>query len=365
LDGHLIGDAPLPERAGSAYDSRVAETPTAHPRHELGIDRFIRRKGEHPHLQRARAILRSHPELKDIVGPNRWTILVCLAAAGSQVVLAKVLAGTPWWAILLVAYTVGACISHLCWALIHEATHKLLGRSKWVNHLMGLTANLPLLIPSYAGFRKYHILHHRYMGDYRGDADVPSVVEARFVGRSPFRKALWLLVYPMTQLVRTRRLKRYPLWDRLVVFNLFATIAMDAALLWFTGPWGMLYLGLSLFFSVGLHPVGARWIQEHYVFREGQETYSCYSKANPVQLNIGMHVEHHDIPSVPWNRLPIIRRTAHEFYDDLKFHRSWTGLFFTFLFSPRVTLFTRYVRDETNAGRLADATLHSPSAAAE
>ena len=64
--------------------------------------------------------------------------------------------------------------------------------------------------------------------------------------------------------------------------------------------------------SVGLHPLGARWIQEHYLVFEGQETSSYYGPLNVVALNVGHHNEHHDFPSVPWNRLPAIRRSAPE-----------------------------------------------------
>ncbi len=35
---------------------------------------------------------------------------------------------------------------------------------------------------------------------------------------------------------------------------------------------------------------------------------------------------------------------APEFYDDLKTHESWTKLFFTFIFDPRYTLYSRVDR---------------------
>jgi fatty acid desaturase len=64
----------------------------------------------------------------------------------------------------------------------------------------------------------------------------------------------------------------------------------------------------SFFFSVGLHPLGARWIQEHYLTKGEQETYSYYGVFNKVAFNVGYHNEHHDFPSVPWNKLPQIRK---------------------------------------------------------
>ena len=56
---------------------------------------------------------------------------------------------------------------------------------------------------------------------------------------------------------------------------------------------------------MGLHPLGARWIQEHYLVHGEQETTSYYGILNVPALNVGYHNEHHDFPSVPWNRLPL------------------------------------------------------------
>src|SRR5215813_10864202 len=67
---------------------------------------------------------------------------------------------------------------------------------------------------------------------------------------------------------------------------------------------GISYLVFAFFFSIGLHPVGARWIQEHYTYDFDQETFSYYGPINLVALNMGYHNEHHDLPSVPWNNLP-------------------------------------------------------------
>src|SRR6266566_4802822 len=74
-----------------------------------------------------------------------------------------------------------------------------------------------------------------------------------------------------------------------------------------------LYLVFAFFFSVGLHPVGARWIQEHYTYDFDQETFSYYGPINRVALNMGYHNEHHDLPSIPWNNLPKLRVMAPEF----------------------------------------------------
>jgi len=62
-----------------------------------------------------------------------------------------------------------------------------------------------------------------------------------------------------------------------------------------------------------------------------QETGSYYGSLNRLALNVGYHNEHHDFPSVPWNRLPRIRALAPEVYASLASHTSWTRLLWRFL----------------------------------
>jgi sphingolipid delta-4 desaturase len=70
-------------------------------------------------------------------------------------------------------------------------------------------------------------------------------------------------------------------------------------------------------------------------------------------LNMGYHNEHHDLPSIPWNNLPKLRAMAPEFYNNLKYHSSWSRLLFQFVFDKRYSLYSRVERmkenDEPNA----------------
>ena len=133
--------------------------------------------------------------------------------------------------------------------------------------------------------------------------------------------------------------------------NLLFAIAFDASIIYFCGWAGFCYLVFSFFFSIGLHPVGARWIQEHYTLDPDQETFSYYGPINRVALNVGYHNEHHDFPSIPWNNLPKLRAMAPEFYDTLRFHTSWTRLLFEFLFDRRYDLFARVERTPAERAR--------------
>ena len=304
-----------------------------------------------PHHGRTKTILRQHPEIRGLIGKNPVTFWLALGIVTLQIAVAYLVRAQPWWVVIAVAYLVGAFANHTLFVVIHECTHKLVFRRTTPNILAGLLANLPLAVPASVSFAKYHLKHHTYQGVYELDGDLPSRWEARLVGRSPWRKALWLALFPVVEGLRPLRLKEIPFWDGWLVVNTIVQLAFDVAVFLVLGPAALAYLVLSLFFGIGLHPVGARWIQRHFlVGSEEQETYSYYGPLNRIALNVGYHNEHHDFPSVPWNRLPDIRRAAPESYEVLKHHMSWTRLLFRFLFDPEITLYSRMVRTNRDAG---------------
>ncbi len=210
-----------------------------------------------------------------------------------------------------------------------------------------MIANLPIVFPSAIGFRRFHLLHHRYQGEMDKDADLAGPKEAAWVGNSTVRKAIWFLFFWVVEgIVRPSRLKNVKFTDRWLILNVVVELTFLALMFAFFGWGALIYLGLSTVFSVGLHPVGARWIQEHYIFKNGQETYSYYGPGNKLSFNVGFHNEHHDLINVPWSRLPKLKAMAPEFYESLYFHTSYTRLFFRFLFDKNLTLFDRVVRPE-------------------
>ena len=316
---------------------------------------FFQSQTEQPHVARARAIVKAHPEVRALMVRNRWTALIALSIVAGQSAFAYgfgKLGLHYWWVSLLTAYFIGAFANHANYVIIHDATHNLIfGRKSW-NIFVAILADLPNLTPGAMGFRVYHLKHHSHQGDYQFDADLANHWEARLVGNVWWRKALWLALFPIFQLTRPPRLKTITMRDRWFVLNLVCAIAYDGAMLWLCGWAGLFYLVFSFVFSIGLHPVGARWIQEHYTNDPEQETYSYYGPINRVCLNMGYHNEHHDLPSIPWNNLPRLRAMAPEFYEPLKSHRSWTRLLFQFIFDKRYSLFSRIERarpDRTRA----------------
>ncbi len=301
----------------------------------------------HPHTGRARAIIRAHPEVRQLMGRNPWTLAIALAVVSLQTALAFLLGKLGfgyWWLILLVAYGVGAFANHAMYVLIHDAIHNLILPSKSWNKMIAIFADLPNVLPGAIGFGVYHLKHHSHQGDYEWDADLANQWEARLVGNRWYAKALWFLFFPIVQLTRPPRIKALCMWNRWIFLNLVCALAYDAAIVYFCGWAGLFYLFCSFAFSIGLHPVGARWVQEHYTKDPDQETYSYYGPINRICLNMGYHNEHHDFPTIPWNNLPRLRAMAPEYYGSLKCHRSWSGLLFRFIFDPEYTLFCRVER---------------------
>ena len=306
---------------------------------------FVRVTGREPHFERTRLLLANHPEVRDLVGNAPVTSLAIFGIVGGQLLAAWFMRDQPWWVILLVAYGVGAFADHALWTLIHECTHNLVFTKASENSLLQLVANIPIVIPSAIAFRRYHLLHHNHQGDQDLDADLPSPLEARLVGNSAPRKTLWLAFYFLAQLLRVPRLTRIKLIDRWYVANACVQIAFVGAVLYGWGWASLTYLLLSSVFAIGLHPVGARWIQEHYLTHPGgQETFSYYGGLNAIAFNVGYHNEHHDLMRVPWMRLPRIRRAAPELYDSLHYHTSWTRLLVRFIVDPTLGLHSRAVR---------------------
>lgn len=308
-----------------------------------------------PHRSRTKEILTHHPQVRKLIGKNPYTIFVILGLVTGIVLLAWLVSGQSWWVVVLVAYFAGAFFNHALFVMIHECTHMLLFKKKSWNRIASIIANLPHVMPSAISFERYHIKHHSFQGVYELDGDLPGKREARIINNSILGKCLWLLFYPVFQVIRTFRLKEIRPIDGWIVSNIVIQILFDVAIWIFLGPKAFFFLLFSFFFSVGLHPLGARWIQEHFLsLDDKQETYSYYGPMNTVAFNVGFHNEHHDFPSIPWNKLPELKRSAPSFYDSLLYHRSWTKLFFRFLFDKKISLYSRVLRNNRNKVPLSD-----------
>ena len=298
-----------------------------------------------PHKSRTKEIIHQHPEIRQLIGRNPYTFFVILLCVGFQLTVAWFVRDAAWWVVLLAAYLGGAFACHTLFVCIHECAHNLLFKKRSLNSISAIIANFPLVFPSAVSFQKYHLKHHSYQGVEEVDADMPYRWEAKLINNSAFGKAIWLLLYPIFQMLRPVRLKEIKLIDKWTIINMVVQAAFMVGFVYLFGWEATGYLIASFFFSVGLHPLGARWVQEHFLTHGDQETKSYYGVLNTVNLNVGYHNEHHDFPSIPWNKLPKIKKIAGSYYDSLGHHTSYTILLFKFLFDPKLSVYSRMARD--------------------
>lgn len=317
-----------------------------------GLSTYYSSEIEEPHKDRCKSILKEHPQVTQLIGRNPYTAVILLFIVFLQISLAAYLGGlglSYWWLSALMAFCVGAFANHCLYVIIHEATHNLIFRNNTLNKIAGVVADIPNAFPGALAFRSYHIKHHAHMGDHDFDGDLPLEWEAKLVKNSWWRKSIWLALFPVIQTTRSIYTSKVPTFTKWVFVNLITIVILNSVWVYFFGWNSILYLFFSLFFALGLHPLGARWVQEHFTLTPDQETYSYYGPLNILALNVGYHNEHHDFSSIPWNKLPELRKLAPEYYDTLIYHTSWTKLLLSFLFNPSYSLYSRIIRvDPTN-----------------
>jgi sphingolipid delta-4 desaturase len=318
---------------------------------------FILSNEAEPHIDRTKEIIKKYPQIKNLMGRNPMTFAYIIGVVTLQISLAILMSNVDWIWSIIVAFCIGAFANHALFVLIHECAHNLVFKNRLSNIWAGILCDLPHAFPSSVQFRKYHLKHHAFQGHYEIDADIPSHWEAKLIGNSFIGKSIWLLFFPMFQMTRPPRLKQIQFNSFWVWVDASIVIAFDLIMLYFFGWKALLYMILSFFFSVGLHPLGGRWIQEHFlVSGDGQETFSYYGPLNKVAFNVGYHNEHHDFSYIPWNRLPEIKKIAPEYYNNLVSHQSWSKLVWRFLTDKNLSLYSRTIRDNKGGVEVTRAT---------
>ena len=287
---------------------------------------------EEPHVARRQEILKVHPEIKKLFGNDYTIAVIVVCEVAVQLAMAWLMRDVAWPVIVVLAYVVSATLNHSLGSSIHEIGHNLAFGHKYplCNRALGMLANLPIFVPMSVTYKKYHADHHRYLGHDTLDVDIPTWVENKLF-RHPLTKAFWLLVHPFINAVRPFCKNPCAIWT-LEVVNIFVQIAFDAAVYYTLGVRSAGYLLLGTFFGLGFHPLSGHFISEHYLYRHGQATVSYYGPLNFFLFNVGYHNEHHDFPYIPYSRLPMVKKIAPEYYENLPYHTSWVRVLFDFIF---------------------------------
>ncbi|KAL4251978.1 fatty acid desaturase type 1 family protein [Abortiporus biennis] len=328
-DFSLYGGA---ESLSEGRSPRRTETPSPHAKDD-GIkyfgppqdpSDFLWLMTEEPHRTRRMAIMKAHPEVTKLMGHEPLTKYVVLVVVSIQIITAVLLRNTrplsPWF--IFCAYAIGGTANHNLFLAIHEITHNLAFRGIKANKALAIFANLPIGIPYSAAFKKYHIEHHKFMGEDGVDTDLPTHIELIFLNNvlgKVFFATFQILFYALRPtFVRAQELTSWHYINILVQL---------------------------VFFAGSLHPMSGHFIAEHYLWDgSDQETYSYYGPLNILGYNVGYHNEHHDFPSVAWTRLPALRALAPEFYDTIPSHPSWPMVIVNFIRDKEVGIFARAKR---------------------
>ncbi|SPO45060.1 related to dihydroceramide delta(4)-desaturase [Moesziomyces antarcticus] len=363
---HELDDAPLPDvsRAqntmlppgsqsvsaqatdGKAWMPRIASTDQQD---------FLWMHTEEPHRSRRMAILKAHPEVRRLMGYEPLTKYVSLGVLllqlGLAVYLGKHTSLHPFsWQFLLLAYAVGGTANQNTFLAIHEITHNLAFRGLRANRVWAILVNGAIGVPYAMAFKPYHLEHHKYLGEDGTDTDLPTKLESVLL-RNVLGKTFFATFQIFFYALRPGfvRAQRPTIWHAL---NIAFIAVLDVALVRYAGWRALVYLLESSFFAGSLHPCAAHFIAEHYMFGGiQQETWSYYGPLNVLAYNVGYHNEHHDFPSVPWTRLPQLRKMAPEFYDVLPRHTSWPMVTVRFILGTDSGLWARIKRPNRDALR--------------
>lgn len=261
-----------------------------------------------------------------------------------QFTLAYLMKDFSWTILFLVAYTIGGVINHALLLALHEISHNLaFGHARPLhNRIFSLIVNFPIGVPCAISFKKYHLEHHRYQGDEELDVDLPTQFEARMFFNTA-TKFVWVVLQPFFYSLRPMFVNpKNPL--PLEIVNMVLQFSVDAMVVHYWGGKSLAFMIASSLLGMGLHPVAGHFISEHYMFAKGYETYSYYGPLNYVTFNVGYHNEHHDFPSVPGSRLPMVKEIASEYYKDLPQHNSWTRVLYEFITDPAIGPYARMKR---------------------
>jgi sphingolipid delta-4 desaturase len=298
---------------------------------------------DEPHATRRRLILAKHPEMKELFGRDIRTFPITVGIFCFQIIMCYLVRNLPWPVMLFLAWVIGGTVNQCLLLIAHELSHNLCFESVEANQLLAIFSNLPTGFPSAITFKRYHMEHHQFQGVDGTDTDLPAAFEARLVGNSIFKKAIWMFIqsafYALRPpIVRPRLLGR---WEML---NVASQALFDCCVYFFLGPISLTYLLAGTVLGMGWHPSAGHFISEHYEFVQGVETYSYYGPMNYVTMNVGYHNEHHDFPKIPWSNLPKVRKIAPEFYDSLPHHDSWCRVLWQYVTDPNLSAFSRVKR---------------------
>jgi sphingolipid 4-desaturase/C4-monooxygenase len=353
----IVGKA-SPSAAAQETDARN----NVDKQHALYRDDFYWSTEDEPHATRRKLILQKYPEIKQLYGHCTQLKYKVALSVFIQLSLAYYFrhqfdasegtthSNQPLFVFLLIAYVIGGTCNHMCMMGLHELSHNLGFKTlKYNQYYAVFVSNLPIGIPAAVSFKRYHMDHHKFQGVEGIDVDLPTAMEGHFF-HTTLRKFFFVAFQMAFYAIRPLFVNPKPK-TTIEIINIVYIIAVDALIVYFWGISSLLYLLISTYFGMGLHPCAGHFIAEHFVFPTEDdsvpETYSYYGVVNYFTFNVGYHNEHHDFPFIPGSRLPKVKEIAGEFYDILPHHTSYIKVMYDYITIPSVSAFSRVKRTGT------------------
>mmetsp|Transcript_18172 Transcript_18172/g.39613 ORF Transcript_18172/g.39613 Transcript_18172/m.39613 type:complete len:324 (+) Transcript_18172:234-1205(+) len=317
---------------------------------KVSTEAFSRVGSDEPHISRRKMILAKYPEIKELYGPDIRLFYMIVALVVSQLSLAvyatRLENGFSWF---LLCWSIGGTLTHWLSLGAHELSHNLAFKKTLHNEILGMVANCGQGIPSAITFKKYHLEHHYGQGEDGIDVDIPTEWEGKMFD-TRLKKVVWVILQPAFYALRPLVVSPKPVCLKSAV-NVASTLLFDAAFAYVFGIKALLFNVLGTLLGMGIHPVAGHFISEHYTFVEGQETYSYYGWLNLLTFNVGYHNEHHDFPRISGFKLPMVRKIAPEFYEDLHSYNSWSGVIYDYIFRIDIGPYSRVKRPNQKAAK--------------
>lgn len=113
------------------------------------------------------------------------SVILLTAYFGSYIVLLTV--SMPLWAMWLLCLAMGLAMAGIGMGVMHDANHGSFSKNKWVNRVLGKTADL-LGASSSNWINQHNKLHHTYTNIYEHDEDINGKGLFRFSPDAPQKK---------------------------------------------------------------------------------------------------------------------------------------------------------------------------------
>lgn len=262
------------------------------------------------------------------------------ALAGDYAVIALALAAGHWtlqapvwtWALWPLLWLVIANRQHAILVLMHDATHGLAYKTRWLNEFVGeVLCGGPALI-SMATYRRNHLAHHKWMNEDKDPDWVRKLAdpEERAYWNFPHASAslgYWLrmwrrsIAYQFNFLKESGRAgpkapKKEGLAKRVSQLRLLSYVLVAAALTYF-GLWLDFFLFwiapaiLVLTLLMRIRAIAEHFALDHKDFYSQVRNVDYRWKAEEALFSphhVALHLDHHLVASTPFYRLPELHR---------------------------------------------------------